>query len=217
MSNLAERAAARVEDVLPSDHVFAGLRRNAYGVILADPPWHFKVRSAKGQGRSPERHYRTMTINQVAALPVRDLATRDCHLFMWITGPWLAAGAHLQVLKGWGFEPSAMAFVWLKTNDPDTVAKAETWEEVFFQGPGFTTRQNAEYVILARRGSPKRVSTLVRQPIISRRREHSRKPDAAIRRIEEYTGQKGVELFARASAPGWDVWGDEVGKFDETE
>jgi N6-adenosine-specific RNA methylase IME4 len=207
------RALAREGDVI-STGPFTGLKHKAYPVIYADPAWAYVVRSAKGQGRSAERHYRTMSLDDIKALPVSDLAKPDCHLFLWITGPFLAAGAHLEVMKAWGFKPSSMAFVWCKTNDHETIERAQSWDDVFFNGMGFTTRQNAEYVVLGRRGNPKRGCTTTRQIVVSRRREHSRKPDIVRKRIEEYVGAPGVELFARSTGPSWDFWGNEVGLFD---
>ena len=61
-----------------------------YGIIYADPPWHYRVYSKKGAGRSAESHYPTMTIEEIQALPVSELADKDCALFMWITFPLLS-------------------------------------------------------------------------------------------------------------------------------
>ena len=72
-----------------------------YGVIYADPPWQYKVYSKKGMGRSAESHYPTMNIEDIKALPVADLADKDCALFLWVTFPCLLEG--FEVLKAWGF------------------------------------------------------------------------------------------------------------------
>ena len=58
-----------------------------YKVIYADPPWAYKVWSKKGAGRSAESHYPTMDIASIKALPVGELADKDCALFLWITFP----------------------------------------------------------------------------------------------------------------------------------
>ena len=64
--------------------LFAGRREmKQYNVIYADPPWEYKTYSSKGKGRSAERHYPTMTLEQIKALPVADIAADDCTLFMW--------------------------------------------------------------------------------------------------------------------------------------
>jgi N6-adenosine-specific RNA methylase IME4 len=45
-------------------------------------------------------------------------------------------------------------------------------------------------------------------------REHSRKPDEFVERIEGLCGDvPRVELFGRMEKPGWTVWGNEVEKF----
>lgn len=217
MDQLTSRALARADSaILPPDHFFAGLRRNGYPVIIADPPWIFGTRSVRGKGRSADRHYPTMELADIARLPVQDLAGDDCHLFLWITGALLAIGAHVPVMTAWGFKPSSLAFVWLKTKSAREVERAETWDDVFFTGMGFTTRQNAEAVILGRKGNARRVDRTIRQVVISPRREHSRKPDLVRNRIERYCGNTGVELFARSRAPGWDAFGNEIDKFAAT-
>ena len=95
-----------------------------------------------------------------------------------------------------------MAFVWLKQN-----RKSPGW----FYGLGFWTRGNAEVCLLATRGHPKRQAANVHQFIISPVREHSRKPEEAREKIVALMGDlPRVELFARQSPPGWDVWGNEV-------
>ena len=57
-----------------------------YQVIYADPPWAYRVWSKKGNGRSAESHYPTMSIEEIADLPVKELADENCALFLWVTG-----------------------------------------------------------------------------------------------------------------------------------
>lgn len=172
-----------------------------YGVILADPPWAFSVRSPKGMGRSAENHYPTMPIAEIKRLPVADLAAKDCVLLMWVTDPFLSAG--FDVLKAWGFAYKTVGFYWTKTNRDGSP----------FTGTGYWTRANPEQCLLATRGNPKRVDKGVSRLIVSRRREHSRKPDEQYERIERLCRGPYAELFARSSRPGWDSWGNQVGKF----
>ena len=54
-----------------------------YNIIYADPPWSYRTYSKKGQGRSAESHYPTMRLEDIMALPVSELAAKDCTLFMW--------------------------------------------------------------------------------------------------------------------------------------
>lgn len=171
-----------------------------YGIIYADPPWHYRVYSKKGAGRSAESHYPTMTIEEIQALPVSELADKDCALFMWITFPLLKES--LSVLSAWGFKFKTIAFVWIKQN-----RKSDS----LFWGMGYLTRANAEFCVLATKGKPKRMAKNVHQVIVSHIEEHSKKPDEARRRIVRLMGDlPRIELFARQKSAGWDVWGNEV-------
>lgn len=138
-------------------------------------------------------------------------AAEDCILWLWITGPFLVQGAHLPVMRGWGFEPTAMGFVWIKLN-PNSSPVFFTSRDIF-KGGGFTTRKNAEFCIIGKRGRSLRHDAGVSEVIISPRREHSRKPDEAVRRMERYSPGPRLELFGRQRRLGWDVRGDEVDKF----
>ena len=171
-----------------------------YSIIYADPPWAYRTYSKKGQGRSAESHYPTMCIEDIKALPVGELAAKNCALFLWITFPCLCEA--LEVLTAWGFSYKAVAFVWVKQNRKN---------DDLFTGMGYWTRANAAICILATKGHPKRVDAGVRQVILSHIEEHSKKPDEARERIVRLMGDlPRVELFARQSPEGWDVWGNEV-------
>ena len=76
---------------------------------------------------------------------------------------------------------------------------------------GYYTRCNPEQCLLATKGKPKRLSKSVRQLIISRLQQHSKKPDQTRNRIVELCGDiPRIELFARQRTEGWDCWGNEV-------
>ena len=171
-----------------------------YNIIYADPPWQYKVYSKKGQGRSAESHYPTMSLEDIQALPVRDLAAADCVLFMWTTIPLLKDC--FSVMRACGFTYKTVAFVWIKKN-----RKSDS----LFWGMGHWTRANAELCMLATIRHPKRRSAAVHQVIMSHIEEHSKKPEEARRRIIELVGDlPRIELFARQKADGWDTWGNEV-------
>ena len=65
---------------------FHALERRAYGAIVADPPWYFRTRTTVVSDRDPQQHYPVMGVQDIAALPVRDLAAPDAHLFLWANG-----------------------------------------------------------------------------------------------------------------------------------
>jgi N6-adenosine-specific RNA methylase IME4 len=177
-----------------------------YGAILADPPWIFRTWSARGRGRSAERHYgSTMRLDEIKGLPVAASAKRDCVLFLWAVWPNLYDA--LEVIDAWGFEYKTLAFIYVKqTKSGDSLA----W------GTGYWTRANSEPCLLATRGHPKRKNADVHQVILEPRREHSRKPDCIHTRIERLVSGPYLELWARQSErPGWTFWGDEVDKFNK--
>ena len=141
-----------------------------------------------------------MTLDDIKALPVREIADENCALFMWTTIPFLRHS--FDVMDSWGFQYKTVAFVWIKKN-----RKADS----LFWGNGYWTRANAELCMLATKGHPKRESAGVHQVIISRIEEHSKKPQEARERIVNLMGDiPRIELFARQKTVGWDVWGNEV-------
>ena len=176
-----------------------------YSIIYADPPWRFQAYSDKGNSRSAEQHYPTMSVKDICSLPICDLADKDCALFMWVTFPTLREA--MSVIEAWGFTYKTVAFVWIKQNK-----KAPS----LFWGLGYWTRANAEMCVLATKGSPKRVSARVHQVITAPIEEHSKKPDETRNRIVQLMGDlPRVELFARQSVPNWDAWGNEVNSTQE--
>lgn len=194
----------------PFADIFAPLTP-PYDVIAADPPWRYKAYSPKGDGRSPKRHYRTMPLHLIKALPVQDLAARDCHLLLWTTQPHLLQS--IEVMKAWGFRYSSIFLHWFKLNP--LAGPAYSWgPKSFHIGTGHTTRKNVETVLLGRRGSPRRIANDVPDHVIARVREHSRKPDEFYDAADRYAAGRRCDLFSRESRPGWDAWGDEAGKFD---
>ena len=140
-----------------------------------------------------------MEIEAIKALPVAELADRNCALFLWITLPKLCEA--WCVMEAWGFEYRTTAFVWIKLNP-----KSGT----LFWGPGYWTHANAELCLLGIRGHPKRQARNIHQVILAKREEHSKKPEETRRRIEALMGDlPRVELFARRPAPGRDVCDNE--------
>ena len=209
-------AAADAPQSFTGDQVQAAVDDDAAGfrVILADPPWTFRSNSLAAPGRNPRRHYACLTVDQLCQLPLAERVARNAALFLCVPGPLLVIGAHLPLIKAWGFRPTAMGFVLIKLRplaDPANFTLAD-----LHTGTGFTTRKNAEYVVLCKRGKSLRRDAGVHEIIVTPRREHSRKPDELYHRIERYVGGEGpfLELFARQSRPGWTTWGLEKTKFD---
>jgi N6-adenosine-specific RNA methylase IME4 len=193
----------RQRQQLPFFDAFNNLQRGHYGAILVDPPVPFTTWSSKGEGRSPQHHYPCMSFDELAALPVASLARADCFLLLWI--PLRSIAWVEPLMDAWRFDYSGSAFAWVKQN-----RSGVGW----FMGGGYSTRKNIEVCWLGRRGKPKRKSAAVRELIVAPVREHSRKPDEVLSRIEALCDGPYVELFARQSRAGWDSWGDQATKFD---
>lgn len=199
--------------LLSPDHAFAGLKAQHYRNIYADPAWNFSC--GKGEGsRHPDKHYRTMPIKEIRALPVRELAHPEgARLFCWATFPMLPHAIET-VTKHWGFKYST-GRVWLKTWRKNAVPP---WDEKSFaRGSGYEVIGNPEILIIAKIGKPQHLDppkpfSLIFGP----RREHSRKPDSVREEIAARFDGPYVELFARESLPGWDVWGNETTKFNKS-
>lgn len=198
-------------------NLLKGLPHRHFRLIAADVPWRYKVRSEKGLGKSAERHYATMHLNRIARLDVGAHAADHAHLLFWVTGPFLAIGAHVPIMRAWGFDPAAMWGVWVKPTKSATeqghMFFDGSLDPVWKMGMGHTTRQNCEFVVLGRRGNPPRLSKAIRQVMTAPLREHSRKPEVFYRNAEVYGHGPRLELFGREQRPGWTVVGDESNKF----
>jgi N6-adenosine-specific RNA methylase IME4 len=185
------------------------LPRGHFGAILADPPWRFMTWSDFGNDRAPD--YCTMSMDDIARLPIETLTLPDSVLFIWITWPLLDQA--LDIIRAWDFSYKSCAFCWIKADARQIELFRDDYDAQI--GTGYWTRANSEVCLLATRGHPQRLSADIRQAIIEPRREHSRKPDCIYGRIERLVAGPYLELFARTRRPGWTSWGNELDKFGE--
>lgn len=163
-----------------------------YRTILADPPWNINQRG-KYSNRSAESHYPLMTLEQIKAMPISDLAAENAHLYLWIPNGLLQEG--LDVIKAWGFTYRSPLY-WIKPR----------------LGLGNYIRNASETCLFATRGkAPVKFHS---QPnwMFCAQMEHSRKPSEQFPVIERLSHPPYLELFARRrpSDPEWDVWGNEI-------
>ena len=181
-----------------------------YQIIYADPPWDYggQKLNTSTNGKELNDHYPTMQDDEILSLPVRNIADKDCWLFMWIVYSKLPLA--LEVMKNWGFKYSTVAFEWFKLT--------ETGKPVCFMGQNVVGGA-IELCILGKRGGLSRKRKNIHRLIESPRFEHSRKPPIVRHRIMELLGDlPRIELFARKKDmlfdaecfDGWDVWGNEV-------
>ncbi len=185
-----------------------------YRTIVADPPWDYPEgfvalgtnhRTKDGRKRTVaergpiiklETPYGKMSLNEIAALPLDDLADDSARVFLWATMRYLPDAFTL--LSGWGFAYRQL-LVWDKTP--------------FFQPIGGSVAPNAaEFLIVAVRGNPQRLAQWPTSVIRARkaRTEHSRKPDVFLDLVETVSPGPYLEMFARRQRLGWDTWGNEA-------
>jgi N6-adenosine-specific RNA methylase IME4 len=175
-----------------------------YCTIVADPPWHYDCVPASlpsgrdknvvpGGLRNEPLRYGTMTIDEIAALPVPELAAPDSRLFLWATNRYLPDAFAL--LSSWGFA-YRQTLVWHKADGGPFMASVAP--------------NTAEYLLVAVRGTPERIGRISSAVLkIPASRQHSVKPDAFLDLIEQVSPGPYVELFARRARFGWDYWGNE--------
>ena len=192
-----------------------GLLKDHYQVIYADPAWIFETYSKEGKDRSPEAHYDCMSIEDIKALPVKEIAAPNAVLLMWCIDthiPYLC-----DVMDAWGFTFKTRGFEWIKLNKRAEEKKLLAGDPAaYFTGMGHWSRANGEDCWLGTTGRPKRMSGGVRRLTVTPVREHSRKPDEMYDKIEELVQGPYVDLFSRAGhRPGWDRVGNQLGKFEE--
>ena len=175
----------------------------AYDLVMIDPPWPFEVYSERGMAKSPEAQYSTMSMDDIAALPVGDLLAPAGVLFCWATWPLIDRQA--AIIRRWGLEPRTGG-AWAKR----TAAGKLRW------GTGYLLRSVCEpFLIATLPGSGFRGSSEINL-IDGLAREHSRKPDQAYALIERVMpGKRYADVFSRQSRPRWSAWGDQATKFDE--
>ena len=160
----------------------------SFRTILADPPWDVLQRG----GRGADRHYSVMTVEAIAALPVRKLASTDAHLWLWVTNATLFSG-HM-VMAAWGF----------------TYRSCLTWVKPGLGLGSYYLRNNTEHLLLGTKG---KAPILFRsQPtwLFAPKQDHSHKPEEQYAVIERCSPGPYLELFARRQRPGWQVWGNEI-------
>jgi N6-adenosine-specific RNA methylase IME4 len=170
-----------------------------FRTIVADPPWQYEAMPVGGGtpgtfGQARALGYPTMTIEEIAALPVGDLADVDAVLWLWTTNRWLPDS--FAVVQAWGFD-YRQTLVWGK-NNPMPV--------------GSVAPSAAEFLLVGRRGTPNTTWAFPSSVIVTPRpaaRHHSTKPECFLDYIEATSPEPRLEMFARRARFGWDYWGDE--------
>jgi N6-adenosine-specific RNA methylase IME4 len=177
-----------------------------YSILYADPPWSYQASGAPAAKRpslyrgekphSVNHYYETLSLDQIKKLPVSCLLEKDAVLFLWIVNPLFPYA--FDVMKAWGFNYKTCI----------------TWEKERCKGMGYWFRGHTEHLLLGVRGNVTAFRSLEHNIVKLPVGKHSEKPPEFRGMIERATSkmpiQTRLELFARQSTPGWDVWGNEV-------
>jgi N6-adenosine-specific RNA methylase IME4 len=183
-----------------------------YQIIYADPPWEQKGGTLFGKYKvvngkqvwnmvsnlSQNLPYKTLNIENIKKLPIKNITDDNAVLFIWVTNKYLPFV--FKVIESWGFNYSS-TICWCKTS--------------FGLGLGGTVRVSSEYLIFCRKGSLKSNKYIkswyqVKREYVNGYPQHSRKPSFFRNLISETFNGNKIEIFARQKTENWDVWGNEV-------
>jgi len=174
-----------------------------YKTIVADPPWDGygnwrsgsdKALVKKLQGVHIPMPYKTMTLEQIKAIPVKNITDDNCEIYLWVTQRHLPNG--FEVLKAWGFK-YCQTLTWCK--------------KPMGTGQGGIYCPTTEFILLGRKGKmPIKIRQNTTWFEVKRQKSHSKKPDFFQDLIETVTDAPRLEMFARRERSGWDVFGNEV-------
>lgn len=167
-----------------------------YQIIYADPPWSYSENWGNG---AVVHHYKSLSLDNLKGLPIKDISDDNCHLYLWVTNPFLQEG--LDLMRSWGFQYK-QTITWVKTYK-------KTNKPVM--GLGYYFRVCTEHVLFGVKGKLPRINKSIKNVLFDNYEAHSKKPDNFRKTIISHSGDRSrVELFARTKTPGWDVWGNEV-------
>lgn len=161
-----------------------------YQTLVVDPPWAYRRHGIQGDVAD---QYSTLTGDQIANLPVGDLAGTDAHLYLWATVPKLWDAPHpAEIAAAWGF----------------TYKTLLTWVKGERVGLGWYYRVDTEHVLFCTRGKAPIAPELRSSSVLwSPRGAHSAKPPAFFDLVEKVSPGPRAELFCRQPRFGWDHWG----------
>jgi N6-adenosine-specific RNA methylase IME4 len=174
-----------------NDMISRGMK---FGTIYGDPPWQY---GNQGTRAATDNHYGTMAKDEIASLPIGELAADECHLHLWTTNGFLKDA--LELIETWGFEFKS-TFVWVKPQ----------------LGIGNYWRCSHEIMLLGVKGGltfpPSNIKSWAEFP----RKKHSAKPNEVRKLIERVSPGPRLELFSRTICDGWVSWGNQIdrGMFD---
>ena len=165
------------------------LPKGPFRVIVADPPWRYEKRpdDPSHRGSCP---YPTMTVEEIAAMPIEGLATKDAVLWLWVTNAFLPVV--WPIVEAWGFTYKTM-LTWGKQK----------------MGTGDWLRGKTEHCLMCVRGKPTINLTNQTTLLLAAALAHSAKPNEFYALVEVLCPGSKLELFQRAPRKNWIGHGNE--------
>ena len=182
-----------------------------FATVVVDPPWPVVwfegtltklerlQRSRKGgyQNKAPgytKMEYETMTIQEIAALPIGEVLADDALVFLWATQGTLRVG--FDVLDDWGLEYSHVM----------------TWHKPWGPKPLNKPMYNSEFAIVGKRGRPKYIDEkmLFTSNQWPNPRIHSVKPEGFYDLLRRVTPVPRLDVFGRRRIAGFESWGSQA-------
>lgn len=163
-----------------------------YSLVYADPPWQYG-NSMPDYFTEQANHYPLMSVDEICAMPVKNMVENNAVLFLWVTSPILQDA--FKVIEAWGFKYKT-SFVWDKIK----------------HNMGHYSSVRHEFLLLAIRGSYPLHNVKLYDSVLSEERtEHSKKPEYYYSMIEDiYCNAKKLELFSRNKREGWVSYGNQL-------
>lgn len=160
-----------------------------FTTIVADPPWQYDNR---GTRNAAAKHYPTLTVDELRAMPVAEHVADDAHLYLWTTNAFLRDSFDL--LEAWGFTYKSH-LAWVKPQ----------------MGLGNYFRISHEHVLFGVRGRLPTNTKNTMSWFSADRGRHSAKPESFYDLVEASSPGPYLEMFARSRRLGdWTAWGNEA-------
>jgi len=167
------------------------IKDKKYRIIYADPPWKYG-NAMPEYVTEPQDYYLLMNTEDICAMPIKDITEKDAVLFLWSTSPHLPEA--LEVAKAWGF----------------TYKTTFIWDKIKHNMGHYNSVRHEILLVCTKGACTPDVKRLFDSVISEERTEHSKKPNVFREIIETiYTYGNKIELFARETPEGWDVFGNQ--------
>jgi N6-adenosine-specific RNA methylase IME4 len=168
------------------------IKDKKYRIIYADPPWKYG-NAMPEYVTEPQDYYLLMNTEDICAMPIKDITEKDAVLFLWSTSPHLPEA--LEVAKAWGF----------------TYKTTFIWDKIKHNMGHYNSVRHEILLVCTKGACTPDVKRLFDSVVSEERTEHSKKPNVFREIIETiYTYGNKIELFARETPEGWDVFGNQI-------